>query len=104
MRSTSTSRAADKGPVAAKDAVGEGDESGAGAPDGDAGAGQPPDGAGEAVEGEEAVEGGGLAAGDDETVEAVEVFKETHAAGLGAELLEPRCVLGEVSLQGEYAD
>ena len=37
-------------------------------------------------------------------MEAVEVFGETHAAGLGAEGLEPRCVLGEVSLQGEYAD
>ena len=95
---------ADERLIASDDAFGQRDEAGAGAPDGDAGVGEAPDRAGEAVETEKAVERRRLAAGDDQPVEAVEVLGETHAAGLGAQLFQPRSVLGEVSLQGEYAD
>ena len=58
----------------------------------------------EAVEPREPHDRGGLAAGDDETVEAVELLRQAHLDDVGAETRQDGGVLPKGTLEREHAD
>ena len=68
------------------------------------GAGKPPDRFLEAIETHQAHDRRRLAAGNDETVEAVELLRQTHLDHVGTERAQHRRVLAKVALHSENAD
>lgn len=87
-----------------QDTVGEHDHPGAGSVGGHPGADALPQRLQQALPDGNPGHGGGLAAGDHEGVDRVEVPGGHHLGGAHFQLLQDAHVLGDVALQGQYAD